>query len=1066
MRHIADRVTTGGNMIMLKNTPLTVGSGTKLKKTAISVAVATALSGVVYTGAVGAEEIEEVSVTGYRKSLEDAMNYKRFTDGVVDAINAEDIGKFPNTNLAESLQRIPGVSINRVNGEGSQVTVRGFGPSFNQVTLNGRSLPTADVPLVGGGVDNRGTSGSGRAFDFSNLASDGIRALEVYKTGRADIASGGIGATINVVTRKPLDNPGMQAVLSVKGHHDTSVDQGDELTPEVGGNFSWTNDEETFGIGLFGSFTERDSASASATSANWNALTYGAFQDLINAGTSLTNAPTSPDTLVTLPRDSRYHFSEFSSERINGQIVAQFFPSEKLRFTADYTFAKNEGEESRADVSNWFARPFSEVVFDDSPARSAVFLREASTNQGAAMQQTSRATKDELDSFGINVEFDVSDTLTLTLDAHTSEAKVLPNAAGGYSRINVGLDMKYAPVGGTISQAVDYSGDIPVQIIELMTTAENAGLSNSELAAYVVDSARAGTQVANLRTVKQENSVDQIDLKADWQLDDSSKLTVGLNYRSQENTTENTTYRQILGNWGAENPGDVEDLLGEGVLEEFCVSCRFDEFTIGGATLDRNSPNSSVYGLRGDAEQIFAAASAAYAAGYNGADPRTLGVEQSAFDQIEENVLALYLQFTNEFQIAGKDAQLNLGLRYEDTEVKAKSSSLPTASIQWQGNNDFQTFAAATAGGLSENTSYDHFLPNVDFSLDVTEDVKVRASYSKTIARPKYNDLFASVSVRAPNGPTVIAGNLATALAGTPSLVPLESDNVDLSVEWYFDDSSYVSVGLFDKRVRNFVGQQTAPESLFGLRDVTSGQAGTRSGDALAILEAVGADLNEDNLFAATVYVDQAASVADAQAMFVANQGPDGNIITAVYDALELSDDVDANGDDPLFAIAVTSPQNNRSAAIDGLELQGQHFFGDTGFGIAASYTIVNGDVDFNVAGAPDASQFALTGLSDTANLTLIYEKHGVSARLAYNWRDEFLSDTNDRSGFNNPIYFEEYGQVDLSIGYNITENFGISFAGINLNEESTRSYSRSKTDVHFVRENSARYYLGASYKF
>ncbi|NEK79485.1 MAG: TonB-dependent receptor plug domain-containing protein, partial [Xanthomonas perforans] len=104
--------------------------------------------------------------------------------GVVDAISAEDIGKFPDTNLAESLQRITGVSINRVNGEGSQVSVRGFSGGFNLVTLNGRQLPASNVDTSGAGDFARGT---GRSFDFQNLASEGVSALEVYKTGRAAI---------------------------------------------------------------------------------------------------------------------------------------------------------------------------------------------------------------------------------------------------------------------------------------------------------------------------------------------------------------------------------------------------------------------------------------------------------------------------------------------------------------------------------------------------------------------------------------------------------------------------------------------------------------------------------------------------------------------------------------------------------------------------------------------------------------------------------------------------------------------------------------------------------------
>ncbi|MDB5673001.1 MAG: TonB-dependent receptor, partial [Alphaproteobacteria bacterium] len=128
---------------------------------------------------------DEIVVTGIRASLERSIEIKRNSSGVVDAISAEDIGKFPDTNLAESLQRITGVSINRTNGEGSLVTVRGFGPTYNLVTLNGRTLATSNVSVVGGDENADSAQGSSRSFDFSNLASEGVKTLEVYKTGRA-----------------------------------------------------------------------------------------------------------------------------------------------------------------------------------------------------------------------------------------------------------------------------------------------------------------------------------------------------------------------------------------------------------------------------------------------------------------------------------------------------------------------------------------------------------------------------------------------------------------------------------------------------------------------------------------------------------------------------------------------------------------------------------------------------------------------------------------------------------------------------------------------------------------
>src|SRR5688572_23403748 len=154
------------------------------------------------------EELEEVVVTGLRGSLKASMETKRDAIGVVDSINAEDIGKFPDTNLAESLQRITGVSIDRRNGEGALVTARGFGPAFNLVTLNGRQMPGADAYGDGNSIIS-GQGAGNRSFNFANLSSESISAVQVYKTGRADIATGGIGAVVDIKTARPLDSDGI-----------------------------------------------------------------------------------------------------------------------------------------------------------------------------------------------------------------------------------------------------------------------------------------------------------------------------------------------------------------------------------------------------------------------------------------------------------------------------------------------------------------------------------------------------------------------------------------------------------------------------------------------------------------------------------------------------------------------------------------------------------------------------------------------------------------------------------------------------------------------------------------
>src|SRR3954469_14094749 len=235
------------------------------------------------------EVLEEVVVTGLRGSLKASMDTKREAIGVVDAINAEDIGKFPDTNLSEALQRITGVSIDRRNGEGATVTARGFGPQFNLVTLNGRQMPTADA-YGGGELVTGGFGAQGRSFNFSNLAAEAISAVEVYKTGRADVATGGIGASINVRTARPLDNDGLVLNLGAKAVSDTTNRTGSDITPELSGIFSYATENKMFGIGLSATYQKRDSGSSSSTVNDWHIQPW----DASNGGKNATNQSNAP----------------------------------------------------------------------------------------------------------------------------------------------------------------------------------------------------------------------------------------------------------------------------------------------------------------------------------------------------------------------------------------------------------------------------------------------------------------------------------------------------------------------------------------------------------------------------------------------------------------------------------------------------------------------------------------------------------------------------------------------------------------------------------------------------
>ncbi|HEU5436632.1 MAG TPA: TonB-dependent receptor plug domain-containing protein, partial [Telluria sp.] len=250
----------------------------KTKRSLLSLAVAGACAALVAPGMTHAQstggadlspvsgEVQTVVVSGLRASLQSSLNLKRNSDGIVDGIVAEDIGKFPDTNLAEALQRISGVSIDRNNGEGQKVTVRGVGPDFNLVLFNGRQMATSNLGDL-----------NGRSFDFANVASEAISQIQVYKTSRADSPTGGIGATLNVMTARPLERPGLQSSIGVKGVYDKSntnlpgdVKASKSGTPEFSGIYSNTSADGRFGVAVSGSYQERNSGyNQASVSSGW-----------------------------------------------------------------------------------------------------------------------------------------------------------------------------------------------------------------------------------------------------------------------------------------------------------------------------------------------------------------------------------------------------------------------------------------------------------------------------------------------------------------------------------------------------------------------------------------------------------------------------------------------------------------------------------------------------------------------------------------------------------------------------------------------------------------------------
>lgn len=988
-------------------------------------------------------QLEEVIVTGIRASLEQAMDVKREASGVVDAISAEDIGKFPDTNLAESLQRITGVSIDRRNGEGAEVTIRGFGAGFNMVTLNGRQLPSGGA--FGGSSGAGGTfAGNSRAFDFSSLASEGVSGVEVYKTGRATNPSGGIGGTININTRKPLDNPGLNGSVSVKAVHDATVIHNDDVTPELSGVFSWTDDNERFGVSTFLSYQERHSGTAAGAFNDWNVGVWGEDDFYSMAPNAKVVNPPEDGQLYTRPNDIRYSFSNRTRERTNAIITAQFKPVDNMTLTADYTYSENKLEEDRHEQTFWFANGNSVTYleFDDAEVATPLIYTETLQNKDHGFEQQLRMQTNTMDSIGFNFDWDVSDRLNINVDVHHSTLDSLPVGPGETGEIAVSLG---APV--HFSQTVDFRPNIPNATFSFDDSHGDRGNGNG-----VYDAGDFGYQWVRLWYASQETEITEAKFASAFQLSDTSSVDFGIDYRSTESTSKQSNRELKTGDWGIARTG----IIAEGLLMPIDFPSLYDDFDMSG-TDPRGFYSPDVTALAHDAIDKYR--------GYHeNEDPSRYVLRRrddfTTHDIIEEESTAVYIQFEQEGKLGDFTTNLMLGLRYENTDLTSTAITLRPEYVRWEDNNDWRTMYSTDNENLEVKFGYDNFLPNVDFSINLSDDLVSRLSYSKTIARSGYGQLTNSVGGFGTTGSAYL-GTQANASSQNPELLPLESDNIDLGLEWYYGDTSYVSMALFEKRVSNFTGTEQVDETHYGMRDVGNGP---RVKNAIAALNERGIAVDDTSLFAMTAILDNPAAFPGGADEFVYDTE------TGMWDnnfAVQVATDYDLlpNDSDPLMVFRTSKPVNNREAKLYGAEFSVQHFFGDSGFGLQANYTIVRGDVKYDILANPEESQFALLGLSDSANLVGIYDKNGIQARLAWNWRDEYLSQTN-RGSFRNPTYVEAHSQIDLNVSYDLTDNLSIFVEAINLTGEDIRHYNRTERQPWYLEELDARYQLGARYVF
>lgn len=949
-------------------------------------------------------EPEAIVVTGIRASLKSAQDIKRNAQGVVDAISAEDIGKFPDTNLAESLQRITGVSIDRASGEGSTVTVRGFGPEFNLVVVNGRQMPTS---TLGDGF----SAPSSRSFDFGNLAAEGVAGVEVYKSGRASLPTGGIGSVINIKLPRPLDRPGFKGSIGIKGVYDKSQLYGTDITPEISGIVSKTFADDTVGILLAGSYQKRNGGQAQFNVGNWRPGYTGAENNwgtLAQSGdprfANIQNRP-GPTDVYQVPQNAGYDFYDFKRERINGQAVLQVRPTDTLDLAVDYIFSQNTFSSRQNSIGVWFNHNDTSSSWTDGPAAGANFYTErfgVGEGKDLAITGAVGSNRNINHSIGGNLKWEGPGGLRLELDGHHSTAESKPTSPYG-SGIAVGT-----AIFGVASQSVDFTSDLPVISVTMHPGAEIT-------AANIRPAGNA------FRNAYMKDTINQVSLRGGFDFDASfiESLDFGASYvdnkvRTAFGVIQNDTWGGTL------SAADTPDTLFTS------TSLSPDLAGMSGSNGAGIIPNY----FRIDTAGLISLLDTRLGI-CNAAPGDTCLAPYSTDRRIREKSITPWIQSFHSFDLGDTALNIRLGVRYEETKVTSRAlAAIPTGTI-WVAQNEISLVQAPGTDFTTLKGKYENWLPAIDVDISPISDVKLRASYSHTITRPDYASMQGGITL---GQPLRVGAGGSQASAGNPALLPYKSKNIDLSAEYYYDSASYISVGFFNKNVSNFIANGTTQTPLFDLPDPSQGAAAT------AARAALGAGASFDQIVAWV----QANRPAD----FAAGVGTAGGII--------------GRAADPDVVFTFTQPSNSaQKARLWGWEIAVQHNFWDTGFGAILNYTVVNSDTSFDNTLPWTTTQFAVPGASDSANAVLFYDKNGLQARIAYNWRDKFLAGKDQ-----DPYYIKSYGQFDVSASYEIRKGLTAFVEGINITNADRTGVRRNDRAVFFAAPGYARYSGGVRLTF
>ncbi|GAB2506771.1 TonB-dependent receptor [Microbulbifer agarilyticus] len=708
----------------------------KRNKLALSISAAVLSGGLMAPLAVAqeSEALEEVTVTGIRGSLIDATAVKRNSNSIVDAISAEDAGKFPDKNIAESLSRMTGITVSRDFGEGEKVSIRGAGPDYNRTMLNGQSVATSDWFIL----DN-----PARSFNFSLLPSTLIKTLSVAKSPEASQDEGSLGGTVNIVTYRPFDLDANSVSLAVEN---TYSDASGENEPSASGQYSWKNDSETFGVLVSATHQER-----TVKRSGFEVL---AWTDNNSPGTMVPDLMGSPVFQQERVRDTFY-------------LSTQFRPTDELQFTLDVLDTTMESNNGNA---NWMIRTsdvagnVADMVANGELSGNTV-VAHAGTGT-ALLNWINRQSTSESQSYTLTAEYATDDfSLTGVLGQTSAEGGTLRETSWEYLASNA-----------------DYSFDLRDPSLDI----DPAPVEGDQYA--------PGWIWGGEKPTTDEETYFQVDLELPIEAGAFNTFKTGVKYRQAERTQGRVAY-----SW--HGPGTMagnEDLADNYLAYIFAQCPNLESCGLNSGGIDEvNTPvtgnSTTVIAQMQDVMEQIAFS------GLNGVNADyAKHLNLAEIWAVEEDIVALYAQA--DFENGGFRG--NVGVRYVTTDQA--SSGYSFSGDSWGlATFDREWLTPSHLEWVTQNNDYSEFLPSVNLAYDLNDDMVLRASAARVMARQNWNQIspyetFGSLDVADPQGQ-----------AGNPMLKPFIANQVDFAYEWYYGDVSNFAATVFFKDNQTTLERET-----------------------------------------------------------------------------------------------------------------------------------------------------------------------------------------------------------------------------------------------------------------